>query len=771
MQDFISGMVMPLNTFIIRPFGTKPVGAGVPHISGAEKALEQRLLVHQGGNSAGDDLALNFDKVQELLIDPALRKLRIVGATTGAVIEAGNIREDMFSRLLTADLVIVDLTLANPNVYYELGVRQAFRDKYTFLIRAPFSPYPFDLQTDRYFEYDVCKLATEPEATVRLLVEALRRTLASNKPDSPVFKLLPGLEAEERGRFISVPPDFLEEVERARANSQREHLAVMAVECEPELWGIEGLRAIGRAQFACNFMDGAKATWEQIVQRYPDDVEANTTLSTVYQRERDGVRSEQALARARTSCGGERTSARRSQLRALTGRNFKEDWVRAWRIDADPQTRQRLALRSPLLQRACDAYLDAFRYDMNHSYAGLNALTLLTIQVELAKTLPDVWAGLQADGSRADDLLRDRERRIGTLVHVLSMSLEAEGNTSRADVDPWFNMMASVTACILSDQPEHVGQLFMDARHFAPINMAETMQEALSVYADLGIQGKSRIPHVGTIDANVKAALEALRLSDAKDDNRHATGGGRIVMFLGLRLDGPDGTDTVPERGAAGAQGAPPGWRGFPATAVEAAREAIENALADEMKEGGSIALAIASGAQGGDLLFHEICSRQRIAIRLCLPLPRPLHIGRYVATAGREWVERFRKVLRYAEGQNATSRSMLNRLSLLDSDQPVHVFAESPEMPRWLSSTGQYNVGRRNNLWILQRALALAEAMGGGTEVTLLALTNDRDSEGDFGGIKDVCKLAMTRGVKVRPIEVPQDPPAADASGAGRSK
>jgi hypothetical protein len=39
----------------------------------------------------------------------------------------GNIRLDMFQRLLTADLVIADISIQNANVYYELGVRHALR--------------------------------------------------------------------------------------------------------------------------------------------------------------------------------------------------------------------------------------------------------------------------------------------------------------------------------------------------------------------------------------------------------------------------------------------------------------------------------------------------------------------------------------------------------------------------------------------------------------------------------------------------------------------
>ena len=51
------------------------------------------------------------------LIAPALARLGIDGGTTGEIVRAGNIREDMFQLLLTADLVIADLSIDNANVF------------------------------------------------------------------------------------------------------------------------------------------------------------------------------------------------------------------------------------------------------------------------------------------------------------------------------------------------------------------------------------------------------------------------------------------------------------------------------------------------------------------------------------------------------------------------------------------------------------------------------------------------------------------------------
>src|SRR5580704_12485808 len=137
-----------MRAFIIRPFGTRK--------------------------------GIDFDAVENKLIGPALQSIGAEGRTTG------EIRIDMFQLLLVADLVIADITTNNPNAFYELGIRHALQEKRTFLIRAKLPPpqtveemkekdVPFDIKTDRYFEYD----PAQPSASIDRLTEALRITACS----------------------------------------------------------------------------------------------------------------------------------------------------------------------------------------------------------------------------------------------------------------------------------------------------------------------------------------------------------------------------------------------------------------------------------------------------------------------------------------------------------------------------------------------------------------------------------------------------------------
>src|SRR5262245_33436021 len=119
----------------------------------------------------GTQEGIDFDAIERDLIQPAIKQVKadtLAGGTTLPFVEQGNIREDMFRELVTADLVVADLSIHNANVFYELGIRHGVRPNATFLLRAGVSQFPFDLQTDRYLKYD----AAQPEASLPQLIGA-----------------------------------------------------------------------------------------------------------------------------------------------------------------------------------------------------------------------------------------------------------------------------------------------------------------------------------------------------------------------------------------------------------------------------------------------------------------------------------------------------------------------------------------------------------------------------------------------------------------------
>jgi hypothetical protein len=320
--------------------------------------------------------------------------------------------------------------------------------------------------------------------------------------------------------------------------------------------------------------------------------------------------------------------------------------------------------------------------------------------------------------------------------------------------DPWFLLLEAAVACIISNQPEYVAQLFMQAVHFAPESAEASIRSSLRIYEDLGITGKLKDVdfEIGCIDRNVKRALEVL--SSSESGQTEARGRQRILMFVGLRVD----TSSEPKR--------------FPPSTVDAARARIEEAIDDELKkDGGTIAFGIAAGANGGDLLFHEICVRKKIPTRLCLALRKPQYVGQYVAPAGKEWIERFSTIYNHiADHQkpcNGTADAGKGTQHIACS---IRVFSEFTELPRWLQSKPLYNVGRRNNQWMLQYAIASAQELGPDTEITLLALWDEQSHRAvGVGGISDLIRKAALQGIKVVLIKAPDA--AESSANAGQSK
>jgi hypothetical protein len=645
-----------VRAFIIRPFGVK-----------------------QG---------IDFDRVVKTLIDPALTALDVTGRDTIEIKKQGNIRTDMFQRLLTADLVVADLSIYNANVFYELGIRHSLRSKRTFLLRSNQDPYPFDLQTDRYLTYD----KENPAASLPELIEALRHTIASEDPDSPVFALLPDLQEQDRSRFYAVPRGFREEVELAKTERRAGDLGMLAAEAEGFAWESEGLRLVGRAQFDLAASQGARATWEKIRRTYPEDLEANTLLGTIYQRLRDLTRSDQALQRVLALKGlGPKA---RAEANALLGRNAKDCWKDEWYYSAgDPlQARREKALRSPFLEQSYQAYACGFASDLNHYYSGLNALAMGSVQVELARALPEVWSERFEKESEAAGELEERQVQREKLAAAVDLSLAAAQPRLEHDEKMWAEISGADLCCLTSKRPPRVTDAYRKALAGATDFARSAARDQLCIYQLLDI-----------LSANTQAGMAACGPGRPCGERPAAKPQPpRILLFTGHMIDAPGREKPR-----------------FPPGKEEAARQAVRQAIADELARPGGVAWGIAGGASGGDILFHELCDELGIPTQLFLALPKNQFIEASVRPAGGNWRQRF---------------------DHLAEKLPPRVLAESQELPAWLAEKPDYSIWQRNNLWMLHNALAQ-----GGENVSLIALWDGQQGDGP-GGTGDLVARAKER-------------------------
>jgi len=654
---------------------------------------------------------IDFDRVQRELIDKALARLRelgmpLVGGTTGLISKAGNIREDMFRLLAVSDLVVVDVTIHNANVFYELGVRHALRPEYTHLIRAklPDRKYPFDLQTDRYFEYDLEKLGDSIEA----LAQAIRATVAGGR-DSPIFLLLNDLEPHGRGDLVKVPNDFREDVVRAQNTGRRGDLRLLASECELFEWDREGLVIVGDAQFKLRAYAGAKVTFESLLLGNRMHAHANWRLGTIYQRLSAAVSgpekvdlttlSEQAIGRA-LEVAESRTE--KAELDALLGSSAKTRWLEDYRDD-DPDLRAQRALESPCLARMLECYMRAAALDLDQHYPAINALSFLKVQTLLARRFPDAWSNLheeaQVELSRRETLV---ERMTASL--RLALRLDSLFKEFQPPPDPW--SASSIAELTLINDPSKKAMImnrYREANAGADRFSLEASRRNLDIFKELQL-----------FEPGVSAALQVMD-EEMQKHSPPERGLKRALLFTGHRVD---------------AASRPADKARFPRTsgAEKLARQLILDALKQEVGADTANTLGIAGGASGGDILFHEVCAELGIETELYLALPVPDFQAQSVEDAGERWVARFQALCK-----KSTPRILQNSLV----------------PPNWLASRADYNIWDRNNLWMMYSTLATDAA-----DQTLIALFNE-EREGDgSGGTQHLIEIAKKHGLRTLALD-----------------
>ncbi len=437
-------------------------------------------------NRAGEKL--DFERVDRELITPVLTQLGFSGGTTGEFVQQGNIREDMFRELLAADLVIADISIHNANAFYELGIRHGMRDRFTVMIRATkrTDPGVFDLATDRYMPYD----PDDPSASVELLKQVVLDTLKSERGDSPVFKLLPGLESTSPENVIIVPRLFQEQVEQSEHNKGK--LLALFDETIGQPWEREGLRMIGRVQFKLKDYEHACATWEQIRKYDMFDTEANQKLATCYQKTENYISSDQAADRALMA---NLNDWDRAETWALIGSNHKTQWRMQWQDEPDMALRQQQALVSNLLTRSYEAYRKGYEHHRSHYYSGLNAVAMRSVQVELALLHPQSWMLEFDDDEVAAIELRKIKTHLRKLVAATDLAIET--SVSNYPDDDWAPLSAADLLLITSDRPAKVRQKYQKCIQQITDFNADSLRSQVQLYQTLGL-----------FEDNVKAALE-----------------------------------------------------------------------------------------------------------------------------------------------------------------------------------------------------------------------------------------------------------------------
>lgn len=151
--------------FVVMPFGKKPYKDGL----------------------------FDFDKIYKTVMQRAIRMAGMEPIRADETDGNRPIHADMFKDLRDQPVVLADLSMHNPNVFYELGVRHVMSPTGTVLMCANGFQLPFDVALSRtiYYEYDGKNIDwEEAERMVKALHAALEVAKRGSGVDSPVYAFL-----------------------------------------------------------------------------------------------------------------------------------------------------------------------------------------------------------------------------------------------------------------------------------------------------------------------------------------------------------------------------------------------------------------------------------------------------------------------------------------------------------------------------------------------------------------------------------------------------
>ena len=290
----------------------------------------------------------------------------------------------MFERLTLCRFAVADLTTANANVFYELGIRHAARPGSTVLIYAEGrGQLPFDVAPLRALPYrlDSAGAPLDPEKSAADLgarLEAMRTHSHANPAgviDSPLSNTLDGYLFPDIARLrTDVFRDrvqYAQDVKQKLAAARRAGLdAVRAV--EQELGNLDAIESAALVDLFLSYR--AVKGWPEMIAlaaRMPKPLASTILvreqLALALNRAGDDARAEEVLLDILATRGPS------SETYGILGRTYKDRWERA--RNANESFRA-----AALLDKAIDTYRKGFEADWRDAYPGINTVTLMELR-------------------------------------------------------------------------------------------------------------------------------------------------------------------------------------------------------------------------------------------------------------------------------------------------------------------------------------------------------------------------------------------------------
>jgi hypothetical protein len=198
-----------------------------------------------------------IDGLVDAVLEPTLMELGFEVEVAHRITKTGSITNQVIELLLSADLVVANLTDLNPNVMYELAVRHAVR-KPVVVLADRATKLPFDVADERTIFY-TNDMAGVPELATKLRVMA-SAAVDDEQPDNPIYRgakalVMREVVATDTDRFVL---DRLDRMENLLSNALRDRSGVPGVSSSVEETGLGkmlDLRVYGSREQRKSFRD------------------------------------------------------------------------------------------------------------------------------------------------------------------------------------------------------------------------------------------------------------------------------------------------------------------------------------------------------------------------------------------------------------------------------------------------------------------------------------------------------------------------------------
>ncbi|MDD5633285.1 MAG: DUF4071 domain-containing protein, partial [Methylococcales bacterium] len=538
---------------------------------------------------------IDFNAIYKDLLKPAIEAAGLTVYRTEEEQSADNIKTDRLQELLIADLVVADLTLDDPNVWYELGIRHALRACGILLIQCSADKQQRYIDTDCKFIYHLKDGLPDPstlDADKKTLTDRVKTTLAfsHDRKISPVYQLLPYLQ-EPQWNSLRVPDaqkfwksydDWSERIELAQQNDLIGDMIVLAEEAPVAAIRAEARIKAGIALRKAERFDYALEQLEAGLAIDPDNLtglqEKGICLQRLALHGKANIPQYQVRLHYISML---KIYPDDPKTRALLARFDKDAWIQLWRRPgrtAD-QMRNDAANTDARLRAAIESYRHAFRSNPGHYCSGINALTLMHVFLFLTGDTrffieAKAMAGAvryaaeygQNQSSRYKMTLGDLEILLGTPETVTSAYKEAIAKSEK----DWFILNSTLSR--------------------------------LYLLKDLSFRTEAVVAGIRTFEHE----LARLNKPEEKWQPR------QVFLFSGHIVDAADRPRPS-----------------FPNDNAKIAAEKIAGILAELGASEDDLALT--QGAAGGDILFAEACVRFGVRIQLLQPFPEVEFIQRSI--------------------------------------------------------------------------------------------------------------------------------------------